>query len=84
MSNVFYALVLAGGSGERFWPLSRKSTPKQLLRLFSSYSLVEETVRRLDGLVPKENVLVLTNQDQEVAIRRLLPDYPAENILAEP
>jgi mannose-1-phosphate guanylyltransferase len=84
MSNVFYALVLAGGSGERFWPLSRKSTPKQLLRLFGSYSLVEETVRRLDGLVPKENILVLTNQDQEAAVRRLLPDLPEENILAEP
>jgi mannose-1-phosphate guanylyltransferase len=84
MSNVFYALVLAGGSGERFWPLSRKSTPKQLLRLISSHSLVEETVMRLDGLVPKENILVLTNQEQETAIRRLLTGYPEENILAEP
>jgi mannose-1-phosphate guanylyltransferase len=84
MSNVFYALVLAGGSGERFWPLSRKATPKQLLRLFSSLSLVEETVHRLDGLVPKENILVLTNQEQEDAIRKLLPDHPADNILAEP
>ena len=84
MSNVFYALVLAGGSGERFWPLSRRSTPKQLLRLFGSQSLIEQTVQRLDGLVPKENTLVLTNQDQESAIRKLLPDYPGANILAEP
>jgi mannose-1-phosphate guanylyltransferase len=84
MSNVFYALVLAGGSGERFWPLSRKSTPKQVLRLFSSRSLVEETVRRMDGLIPRENILVLTNRDQEASIRRLLSDLPEENILAEP
>ena len=84
MSNVFYALVLAGGSGERFWPLSRKSTPKQLLRLFSSQSLVEETVRRLDGFVPQENTLILTNQEQEAAIRKLLPDHPEDNIFAEP
>src|SRR5271165_7167314 len=56
MSNSFYVLVLAGGSGERFWPLSRKATPKQLLRLFSSQSLLEETVHRLDGLVPLENI----------------------------
>jgi mannose-1-phosphate guanylyltransferase len=84
MSNDFYALVLAGGSGERFWPLSRKATPKQLLRLFSSQSLVEETVRRLDGFVPRENTLILTNQEQEAAIRKLLPDHPENNILAEP
>jgi len=84
MSNVFYALVLAGGSGERFWPLSRKATPKQLLRLFSSQSLVEETVRRLDGFVPQENILILTNQEQEAAIRALLPGHPENNILAEP
>jgi mannose-1-phosphate guanylyltransferase len=84
MSNVFYALILAGGSGERFWPLSRRATPKQLLRLFSSQSLVEETVRRLDGFVPQENILILTNQEQEAAIRELLPDHPEDNILAEP
>jgi mannose-1-phosphate guanylyltransferase len=84
MSNVFYALILAGGSGERFWPLSRKAIPKQLLRLFSSQSLVEETVHRLDGFVPQENILILTNQEQEAAIRTLLPGHPEDNILAEP
>ena len=84
MSNSFYVLVLAGGSGERFWPLSRKATPKQLLRLFSSQSLLEETVHRLDGLVPLENILVLTNQEQEAAVRTVLPDHPENNIVAEP
>jgi len=84
MSNSFYALVLAGGSGERFWPLSRRTTPKQFLRLFSDRSLLEETVRRLDGLIPAENILILTNQEQEAAIRKALPDHPEHNIFAEP
>jgi mannose-1-phosphate guanylyltransferase len=84
MSNSFYAVVLAGGSGERFWPLSRRTTPKQFLRLFSDRSLLEETVRRLDGLIPPENILILTNQEQEAAIRKALPDHPEHNIFAEP
>jgi mannose-1-phosphate guanylyltransferase len=84
MSNSFYALILAGGSGERFWPLSRKATPKQLLRLFDSTTLLEETVSRLDGLIPPEQILILTNKDQEATVRRLLPDHPADNIYAEP
>jgi mannose-1-phosphate guanylyltransferase len=84
MSNSFYALVLAGGSGERFWPLSRRATPKQFLRLFSDRSLLEETVRRLDGFIPSENILILTNQEQEAAVRKTLPNHPEKNIFAEP
>jgi len=57
MSNSFYALVLAGGSGTRFWPLSRKVKPKQLLTLFNEQSLLEETVTRLAGLIPVEKIL---------------------------
>ncbi len=84
MSNPIYALILAGGSGERFWPLSRRKKPKQLLRLISKRTLLEETVARLDGLVPLERVLILTNVEQEAAVRELLPKFPKENILAEP
>ena len=84
MPNPLYVLILAGGSGERFWPLSRKSRPKQLLSLFSKETLLEATLRRLDGLVPVENVLILTNADQEPGVRRLCPQLPAENIVAEP
>jgi mannose-1-phosphate guanylyltransferase len=84
MSNSFYALVLAGGSGTRFWPLSRKSTPKQLLRLFNESTLLEETLHRLKGLLPPENVLILTNEEQEQAVRDLLKGHPPENIYAEP
>ncbi len=79
-----YALILAGGSGERFWPLSRRALPKQLLRLVSERSLLEETIARLDGLVARERVLVLTNVDQEEGVLAALGDFPRENIIAEP
>ena len=84
MANSLYALVLAGGSGERFWPLSRRARPKQLLKLVSAKTLLEETIARLEGLVPLENVLVLTNVEQEPAVRELLPHLAAKNIVAEP
>lgn len=84
MKNPLYALILAGGSGERFWPLSRRARPKQFLPLVSAKTLLEETVDRLDGLVPPERILVLTNVDQEATLRGLLPDLPPQNIVAEP
>src|SRR5947209_7925915 len=84
MPNSLYALILAGGSGERFWPLSRRARPKQLLRLVSEKALLEEAVARVDGLVPRERILILTNSEQEAAVRELLKDFPKENILAEP
>ncbi len=84
MSNSLYALILAGGSGERFWPLSRRAQPKHLLQLVSEKTLIEETIERLDGLVPPERILILTNVDQEIALRELLPNFPAKNIVAEP
>lgn len=84
MRSDTYVLILAGGSGERFWPLSRKSRPKQLLQLFSERTMLEETLGRLEGFVPLEHVLVLTNQDQEQSVRELLPQLPAQNIVAEP
>ncbi len=79
-----YVLILAGGSGERFWPLSRRSRPKQLLALFSEETLLEATLRRLEGLVPPEQILILTNSDQEAGVRALAKALPAENIIAEP
>jgi mannose-1-phosphate guanylyltransferase len=84
MSNPIYALILAGGSGERFWPLSRRNRPKQLLRLVSKRTLLEETLSRLDGFVPNERVLILVNAEQEKAVRDLLKKFPKENIISEP
>jgi mannose-1-phosphate guanylyltransferase len=84
MLNPIYALILAGGSGERFWPLSRRARPKQLLQLVTKRTLLEETVARLDGLVPAQRIVILTNVEQADAVRALLGDVPKENILAEP
>src|SRR5437879_12802929 len=84
MSNPIYALILAGGSGERFWPLSRRNRPKQLLRLISKRTLLEETVARLEGFVPAKRTLILTNIEQENAVRDLLKNFPKQNIIAEP
>jgi len=79
-----YALILAGGSGTRFWPLSRNARPKQLLNLFNDGTLLDQTIRRLEGLVPFENILILTNAQQEAAVREVATMLPAENIFAEP
>lgn len=79
-----YALILAGGSGTRFWPLSRNAKPKQLLNLFGNGTLIQQTVQRLDGLIPKENIFILTNDLQVGGVQDLLPEIPTENIIAEP
>jgi mannose-1-phosphate guanylyltransferase len=84
MSSSLYALILAGGSGQRFWPLSRDRMPKQLLALFDDKTMLEHTIDRLEGLVPKENILVLTNHQQLESVRSVLKDFPVENIVAEP
>jgi len=84
MPASIYALVLAGGSGERFWPLSRRARPKQLLRLVSNKTLLEETLARLEDLIPPERILILTNTEQEGAVRKLLANFPKENIVGEP
>jgi mannose-1-phosphate guanylyltransferase len=79
-----YVLILAGGSGQRFWPISRDAQPKQLLKLFGEKTMLELTLERLEGLVPMENVLILTNGAQEATVREVLPNFPAANIVAEP
>ncbi|MES2695186.1 MAG: sugar phosphate nucleotidyltransferase, partial [Verrucomicrobiota bacterium] len=80
----FYACVMAGGSGERFWPMSRARSPKQLTKLFGDSTLLEETVKRLEGIVPRANIFVLTNQVQLAATRAALPQLAPEQIVAEP
>lgn len=76
---------MAGGSGERFWPMSRAQTPKHLLKLLSERTLVEETVRRLGSAVPRENIFVLTNEVQLPGTRAALAGLLApEQIVAEP
>ncbi len=79
-----YAVILAGGFGERFWPLSRQAKPKHHLALFSKGSLLETTIERLEGLISRENTLVLTSASQADAIRKLVPTLPCGNIIVEP
>ena len=80
----YFACILAGGSGERFWPMSRVRTPKHLLKLLSERTLLEETAHRLEGVVPPENIFVLTNEAQLDGIRDALPEVPPDQIVAEP
>lgn len=82
--NPIFAFVMAGGSGERFWPMSRRSTPKHLLKLLGDRTLLEATVHRLEGLVPPENTFVLANEAQMEATRAAVPTLPPQNIIAEP
>ncbi len=78
------ALILAGGSGTRFWPLSRKSRPKQLLALEGETSLLRQTVERLRPLVPPESVWICTTRALAEAVRADVPEVPPEQVLLEP
>lgn len=82
--STFKAVILAGGSGERFWPLSTPERPKQFLRVFGGESLIRQAVSRLAGLVTPENVFVVTSHDLVRTTRRELPEVPPRNILGEP
>lgn len=78
------ALILAGGSGTRFWPLSRKSRPKQLLALEGERTLLRDTMERLAPGIGPESVWVCTTEALTDAVRRDLPEVPPEQILSEP
>lgn len=79
-----YAVVMAGGSGTRFWPLSRRKHPKQLLELFGRGTLLEQTVERLRPLIPPDRVYIYTSDLVLNEVRRRLPHIPREQIVAEP
>ena len=79
-----YAVVMAGGRGERFWPQSRQNCPKQLLRLIGNLTLIEQTAGRVLNVTGPEHCLVMTNNDYVEPMRSLLPMLPPENIVGEP
>jgi mannose-1-phosphate guanylyltransferase len=79
-----WAVILAGGVGSRFWPLSTPSRPKQLLPLVNDSPLLVETVRRLAPLVAADCTLIVTNATLAPAVRELLPELPPGNVIAEP
>src|SRR2546430_9283218 len=79
-----FVIIMAGGKGERFWPISREKTPKQLLALLGNRSFLQQAVDRVLPLVPLKNVLVITNETQAPQVRKQLPKLPKENVIAEP
>jgi mannose-1-phosphate guanylyltransferase len=81
---MLHAIIMAGGSGTRFWPKSRRNRPKQLLRLFGDGTMLQQTVERIAPLVPAERIAIITGFDQAEAVRAQLPELPAANVVAEP
>ncbi len=79
-----WAVIMAGGEGTRFWPISRQGAPKPFLSILGSEPLITQTLARLEGLVPLERVLVLINHKHQDVARRLLADLPEENFVVEP
>jgi mannose-1-phosphate guanylyltransferase len=82
--NNRWAVILAGGVGSRFWPLSTPQRPKQLLPLVDDAPLLVNTVRRLAAAVPPDRTLVITNASLADTVRSLLPALPSENVIPEP
>lgn len=84
MSKHLHAVILAGGRGTRFWPRSRRRTPKQLMSFGNGRTLLQQTVDRLGSLIPPSNVWIFTNQLLAKAVSRQLPEVPNSQIIAEP
>src|SRR6202158_4874967 len=80
----FYPVVLAGGRGTRFWPLSRKRRAKQLLALDGKQTMIQQTVSRLLPLAPAKHFWVITNRDSQREIARQIPRLIKQQIIAEP
>jgi mannose-1-phosphate guanylyltransferase len=80
----FYPVILAGGRGTRFWPLSRKKRAKQLLALDGSQTMIQQTMARLSPLAPAGRFWIITNEDLRPAILKQLPKVPGQQVLAEP
>lgn len=79
-----YAVILAGGSGTRLWPRSRRQHPKQLLDLLSERTMLQETVERIAPLVSYSNVFVITNREYVADVQHQLPEVPSEQVIGEP
>ena len=79
-----FVIIMAGGRGERFWPLSREKTPKQLLAILGKKSFLQEAVERVLPLVPAKNIFIITNEVQAPEVRKQLPKLPKDNVVAEP
>src|SRR5437868_1851225 len=83
-TNDRFVIIMAGGRGERFWPVSREKTPKQLIKLLGDRSFLQQAVDRVLPLVPLKNILIITNATQAPEVRKQLPKLPRENVIGEP
>ncbi|MDZ7805922.1 MAG: mannose-1-phosphate guanylyltransferase/mannose-6-phosphate isomerase [Gracilimonas sp.] len=81
---MIYAVIMAGGSGTRFWPRSTKELPKQFLSLFGEGTMIQNTARRVESMIPQERILVVTNDNYVDIVKEQLPSVPEENIIGEP
>jgi mannose-1-phosphate guanylyltransferase len=81
---MLHAIIMAGGSGTRFWPKSRRGRPKQLLRLAGDATMLQQTVARIEPLVARDRILIITGADQAAETRAQLSNLPGENVIAEP
>ena len=79
-----FVIIMAGGRGERFWPISREKTPKQLITLLGKTSFLQQAVERVLPVVPLKNIFIITNAVQAPEVRRQLPKLPKDNVVAEP
>src|SRR5438105_2707282 len=79
-----FVIIMAGGKGERFWPVSREKTPKQLITLLGNRSFLQQAVDRVLPVVPIKNIFVITNDVQAPQVRQQLPKLPKGNVVAEP
>lgn len=84
MHDHLYAVIMAGGVGSRLWPRSREGTPKQFLDLVGSQTLLQQTVERIEPLVPRSRLVVVAGQHHVHTVLEQVPDLPPENVLAEP
>ena len=82
--NDRFVIIMAGGKGERFWPVSRQKTPKQLITLFGDRSFLQQAVDRVLPIVPQKNIFIITNEAQAAEVRRQLPKLPKGNVVGEP
>ncbi len=81
---MIYAVIMAGGSGTRFWPQSTKALPKQFLNLFGQGTMIQNTARRIEPIIPQERIMVVTNDAYVPIVKEQLPKVPEENIVGEP
>lgn len=80
-----FGVIMAGGGGTRFWPLSRISTPKQFLNITGDDSMINDTIKRIKGIIPLDKIIIVTNKSQQKTLAKIIgDDIPQENILVEP